>query len=233
MVSQLVTDCPRCGAAHTTFDVRSSHVFFRQQNQRSGSEAFSICRNCRRATIFHLVQKGVGTAHDNMAAGGLDQVVGSVLVFTDLVGHISVAHQAAFEPPEHLPAHIDAAFREASTAASVSCFNAAGAMYRLCVDHATKALRPTENVEGLNSSIRRSLGLRLQWLFDTGRLPAGLRELSDAIKEDGNDGAHVGSLSHHDAEDLKDFTVALLERLYTEPERLRLAQERRRTRRET
>lgn len=58
-----------------------------------------------------------------------------------------------------------------------------------------------------------------------------LRELSLCIKEDGNDGAHAGSLTKDDAEDLLDFTFALLERIYTEPERLRLAQERRNARR--
>jgi hypothetical protein len=35
-----------------------------------------------------------------------------------------------------------------------------------------------------------------------------------------------------DAQDLQDFTVMLLERIFTEPERLRIAEERRKTRRE-
>jgi hypothetical protein len=51
------------------------------------------------------------------------------------------------------------------------------------------------------------------------------------IKEDGNDGAHEGTLKKEDAEDILDFTVALLSRLYTEPERLRLAKLRRDKRR--
>jgi hypothetical protein len=51
------------------------------------------------------------------------------------------------------------------------------------------------------------------------------------VREDGNDGAHDGTLGKEDAEDLLDFTTALLERIYTEPERLRLAQERREKRR--
>ena len=54
-----------------------------------------------------------------------------------------------------------------------------------------------------------------------------LRQLSTCVKEDGNDGAHAGNLSTEDAENLLDFTTILLERLYTEPERLRIAEERR------
>jgi hypothetical protein len=70
-------------------------------------------------------------------------------------------------------------------------------------------------------------------LFDNKILPEALHELSGCIKEDGNDGAHEGTLRKADAEDLLDFTAALLERLYTEPERLRLAQSRRDARRKS
>lgn len=69
------------------------------------------------------------------------------------------------------------------------------------------------------------------WLFETGRLPDSLKDLSSCIKEDGNDGAHAGNLKKSDADDLLDFTSVLLERIYTEPERLRLAKERRDARR--
>jgi hypothetical protein len=104
-------------------------------------------------------------------------------------------------------------------------------MFRLCVDIATKSLFPATDEKGLNSKIRRNLGLRLPLLFDNGLLPESLKELSTCIKEDGNDGAHVGNLTKSDAEDLLDFTTALLERMYTEPARLRLAKERRDSRR--
>jgi hypothetical protein len=55
-----------------------------------------------------------------------------------------------------------------------------------------------------NSKQRRDLGLRLPWLFDNGLLPADLRELAHCIKEEGNDGAHAGTLAKEDAEDLLD-----------------------------
>ena len=104
-------------------------------------------------------------------------------------------------------------------------------MFRLCVDMATRSMLPTEDTPGLSAKIRRDLGLRLPWLFESERLPESLRELSSCIKEDGNDGAHAGNLSESDASDLLDFSAALLERIYTEPERLRLAKERRDARR--
>jgi len=95
-----------------------------------------------------------------------------------------------------------------------------------------RPMLPAEDVPGLNGKTRRDLGLRLPWLFDNGKLPGDLRELSTCVHQDGNDGAHQGTLTKEDAEDLLDFTLGLLERIFTEPERLRLAQERRDKRRQ-
>lgn len=104
-------------------------------------------------------------------------------------------------------------------------------MFRLCVDMTTRNKLPEEEMAGLNHRTRRDLGLRLPWLFENRYLPEDLRDLSHCIKEDGNDGAHQGTLSDADALDLLDFTEALLKRVFTEPERLRLAKERREQRR--
>src|SRR5260370_39881292 len=84
-----------------------------------------------------------------------------------------------------------------------------------------------ENVPGLNNRTRRDLGPRLPWLFEQGRLPSDFRDLSSCIREDGNDGAHQGTLTRQEAEDLLDSTIALLERIFTEPRRLEIAKERR------
>ena len=149
----------------------------------------------------------------------------------DVKGHISLKDTATVEPPEFLPKNIEPVFREGATCLAVGCYNAAGTMFRLCVDLATRSMLPIEDVPGLNAKTRRDLGIRLPWLFDNGRLPESLKDLSSCIKEDGNDGAHAGNLSEADASDLLDFSAALLERIYTEPERLRLAKERRDARR--
>lgn len=151
--------------------------------------------------------------------------------YVDIEGHVSIKDQATVAPPEYIPGNIEAVFKEGATCLAVGCYNAAGTMFRLCVDLATRLMLPEEEVEGLNAKVRRDLGLRLPWLFAKGLLPEALKELSSCIKEDGNDAAHTGTLTKTDAEDLLDFTTALLERMYTEPERLRLAQERRDSRR--
>lgn len=227
-MSQLVTNCPRCGAQRTTFDVKNAHHFDTQYDWQRWFEAFSICRNCNLSTVFVLSQNKID---DTVKRVAIENLTPSVNEFMNIEGFIHIANIATARPPEHLPKEIEAAFNEGATALAVSCYNAAGTMFRLCVDLATRPKLPKEEVAGLHAKTRRDLGLRLPWLFDNGFLPADLRELSSCIKDDGNDGAHTGTLKKTDAEDLLDFTVALLERMYTEPERLRLAKERRADRR--
>jgi hypothetical protein len=104
-------------------------------------------------------------------------------------------------------------------------------MFRLCIDLGTSKLLPETDEPGLNAKVRRSLGLRLKWLLETKRLPETLSELSAAVKEDGDDGAHEGTLDEKDADDLLDFAMILLTRMYTDHKKLELAKERRTERR--
>jgi hypothetical protein len=151
-------------------------------------------------------------------------------------GHVSLKDEASEAAPEHIPENIRDAFAEGASCLAMRCHNAAGAMFRLCVDLATRQLVPDPDklpaeIKPPNEKQRRDLGLRLRWLFENGFLPADVKDLSHCIKEDGNDGAHTGLLTQADAEDLVDFTRLLLERLYTDPKRIELAALRRETRR--
>lgn len=231
-MSQLVADCPRCGAKRMSFDVFSAVVTETIANWEHHWEAFCVCRHCKRTAIFKL--RLVKFQHKNLGEipGALVGVQGAINEFVNVDGYLSLKDAAALSPPEHLPREVLAAFKEGATCMAVGCYNAGGTMFRLCLDRATKSLLPAENVNGLNNAIRRSLGFRMIWLFDNNLLPRALEDLAACVKEDGNDGAHEGTLDKADAEDLLDFTVAVLERLYTEPERLRLAAARRADRRQ-
>jgi hypothetical protein len=231
-MSELVTDCPRCAAVKITFDLLASTKVGQQHGWQNWYEAFCICRHCHKSTVFVLAESGIDEQRA-IAKIGLEKLAVSVNNLVRVERYISARDRATTPPPEHLPENIKLAFEEGAVCLSVNCFNAAGTMFRLCVDHASTALLPAADQPGLNAAVRRSLGLRLQWLFDNGHLPQAMRDLSHAVKEDGNDGAHAGILNAKDAEDLLDFTVALLERLYTEPKRIELANARRSARRDT
>jgi len=153
-------------------------------------------------------------------------------VLNDIVSFerfITLRDNHNLETPEHLPSLIKSVYEEGNSCLASQCFNAAGAMYRLAFDLATKDLLPDGDTP--NARTRRSLGLRAEWLFANSLLPKELTGLADCIRQDGNDGAHDGTLEQVDAENLHEFTFELFRRLYTEPERLRLAEERRLARR--
>lgn len=227
-MAELVTDCPRCKAKEMTFDLIHSIPTYVEYGWKHHREAFCICRKCRRSTVFDLSQN----------EPKYEKLFENVVTFPCAVnriasvdGYICLKDMGTQPPPEHLPPNVDAAFREGAACMSISCHNAAGTMFRLCIDLATRSILPEEETEGLNARTRRNLGLRLPWLFDNGHLPEALRDLSSCIKDDGNDGAHQGTLTGDDARDILDFTYVLLERIYTEPKRLELARERREARR--
>lgn len=227
-MSELVANCPRCKANQMTFDLLCQIPAGIEYNWKHYCEAFCVCRACKRSTVFVLSQKDI--PHQELFKN-LVSLPGAVNRIADVEDYISLKHMASQSPPEHLPKNVEAAFREGASCLSIGCYNAAGTMFRLCIDLATRAMLPDEEVEGLNARTRRDLGLRLPWLFNNSLLPEALRELSSCIKDDGNDGAHQGTLTADDARDIFDFTYVLLERIYTEPKRLELAKERREARR--
>lgn len=227
---QLVVDCPRCDAKRMSFNVLSAVVVGQNYNWQHIWEAFCVCRHCHRGTIFVLVQQQIDQAMLEPVKKLLN-IDGAVNDFARPDRFVNISDNAAIEAPEFLPEDVLAAFNEGAKCMAVGCYNAAGTMFRLCIDHTSRDKLPAGNDNGLNHKVRRDLGLRLPWLFDNGLLPEDLRELSSSVREDGNDGAHQGTLTKHDALDLLDFSTALVTRIYTEPERVRLAKERRDARR--
>lgn len=228
-MSELVANCPRCGSKEMTFDLWHQLPLYIQYDWQYWFEAFCVCRKCNRSTVFILSQKAI--SDKNEIKNGLANLKRAVNQLMKIEGYISLKDASSRKPPDYLSENIDAVFREGAACLSIKCFNAAGTMFRLCIDLATRAMLPAEEAEGLNSKVRRNLGLRLKWLLSNKILPEALGELSSCVKDDGNDGAHEGTLKEADAEDLLDFTYALLERIYTEPKRIELAKERRLARR--
>ena len=225
-MAELVADCPRCGAGHITLDLGGENYFRNEYGWQNWYEAFCICRKCHYSSVIILAQT-TNAARVEVRKIGLAKLAGTLNDYFSVQGYLSLKDEKAEQPPEYLPADIDVAFKEGATCMAVQCYNAAGTMFRLCLDFATKSMMPADDVDGLTKRIRGSLGFRLVWLFDTGRLPESLRELAVCVKDDGNDGAHDGTLTKVDAEDLHEFAYVLLERLYTEPKRLEIAKDRR------
>jgi len=229
-MAELVANCPRCGTKKITFDVLADQLRWVEHGWLRVYESFCICRHCGKPTMFVLKQRNYEN-RDFFDKAGPSAVKGGLDAWVAENGYVSLKDELGREPPEHLEPAIKAVFEEGAKCAAIKCYNAAGTMFRLCVDLATRPLLPDGEVQGLNAKTKRDLGLRLPWLFDNHKLPEALRDLSHCIKEDGNDGAHKGTLTEADAEDLLDFTFQLLDRMFSEAKRLELAKARREARR--
>jgi hypothetical protein len=144
----------------------------------------------------------------------LSKIEDSLNNYFRVEGYICLKDMGVMDTPEHVPDVIANAFREGAISVVTDCPNAA---VRLVIDLTTRPMLPAEERPGLNQKVLRELGLRLPWQFQNRLLPKELEDLSHCIREDGNDGAHAGTLTNNDALDLQDFCVALLERIFTEP----------------
>lgn len=225
-------DCPRCKTIRVTFDVLGRSAIKHQYggDWQINFEFFSKCRSCSFSTILVAILDNYSLVTSLHAS----EYWRNTNLNSDfkVVNFVSIKDNATLSAPDHLPEHVAKAFSEGAACLSIGAYNAAGAMFRLSIDLATKHLLPSEDmVDGPNRKQRRELASRLEWLFSQNLLPSDLKDLASCIREDGNDGVHDGTLSEADAEDLADFAVAVLSRLHTEPARVALAQQRRAARR--
>jgi hypothetical protein len=215
MAALLVADCPCCGSREMTFDAQMS-IQTGIEGWRRRYEVFCVCRHCGRSTVFLLAQRH-SRDEDFLKEHSPVEIDGSLNESFEIDGDISIKDIGAIAThiatPEYVSDQMIAnAFREGAVSMAHGSWKAAGTMFRLVIDLATTPMLPKEEVAGLNNKTRRDLGLRLCWLFENGKLPNDLRELAKCVCEDGND--HAGTLTKEDAEDLQDFTTALVQRIF-------------------
>jgi hypothetical protein len=154
----LIEDCPRCGAGNMTFDVTDEFPVDMMYGWQFISELFSTCRNCHRPTVFKVGKKSYDVdLPDHKYLGVIHDLNNAV----QLYGYVSLKDLAAASPPEHCPKDVDSAFREGATCIAAQCHNAAAAMFRLCVDLATRPMVPQEETLGLNHRTRRDFGVAI------------------------------------------------------------------------
>jgi hypothetical protein len=133
-MSELVADCPRCGAQRTTFDVVGHPVDIGLHDWQHEYELFSRCRHCMRTTVFVVRQKKVEDEKIFKIPGVLVEYKGALNDVIYIHGYVSLRDQSRYAAPDHVPEKIEKAFNEGATCLAVECWNAAAAMFRLCVD---------------------------------------------------------------------------------------------------
>lgn len=219
-MAMLILDCPRCGERKMTHDFKSWTAYMEQGHR---CELFLQCRHCNRSFVV-LAAEGQGPGTVQSAFNESGTLNGKLKIETVIRPRGSLA-----AAPEHTPPEICNIFNEGAECLSIGCWNAAGSMFRKIVDEVSKAALPVEGEPDRHT--RFNLKARLAWLFQHNLLPREVEGLADCIREDANDAVHNAPIGKAEADDLLDFTTELLERVYTLPGRLRVAEERRKARR--
>ncbi|SFT43724.1 protein of unknown function [Pseudovibrio denitrificans] len=232
-MSEFVADCLWCGCKKMTFEYVGEHAKIDLFDDVENVQFFGTCRNCEAGSVLTCKPKRQMNRYEHQERWAEDQGY-SRSVFTDLV-QLRPPAVNQIPCPEHVPEPIRSAFDEGAKCLTEDCYNATGAMFRLCLDLTTKDKLPQTPADdgGPNKYVRGNLAARINWLCEEEHLNPKLKRFAEKIKLDGNDGAHVGNLKKIDAEDLATFTKHLLENIYTLPESLELSFERRSSEKET
>jgi hypothetical protein len=194
-------------------------------NGKQETEFFVQCRACHKSTIWSVGKSGNYPEPNALITsnGLLNDLI--------VIGEVARPRGSAIACPDHTPADLKMIFDEAAECISIGAWNAASAMFRKIVDQISKDKMVAGPAQPPDNRTRYNLKPRLEWLFANNMLPQEVAPLANAIREDGNDGVHNAPLGRDDALDVQDFTVELLERLYTMPGRLLEAEARRAARR--
>lgn len=239
----LFFDCPNCGATKSTFDVLASNVI-NQTPPFIKWQFYGVCRGCLKGVTINgapnvensLKVRELVNPKQTIIIPGLQIPKLDLLPKGSSLNHyftsfyVSNYSLGKIDSPEHLPQEIKIIFEEAATCLATKCFNASAAMFRLCLDMTTKDILNKNKHLNPTQDNNKTIHKRLNWIFENHLLSANLEDLSRCIKDDGNDGAHDGTIGQIEADDLFDFTSVLLEQVYTQPEKVRIARERRQER---
>lgn len=228
---QFIADCPICSAQKITFDALECYWI---PDDRYAQVVFSACRHCSQVSLFDIRFNSQGFLYQFNSEGIIiNSLASSISLHPPVFGNLTKC-------PEHSPEEVKAAFDEANRCIAIAAWSAAGAMFRRCIDLATRNLIPSEQLENIGQpehiswKIYKDLRLRIDWLISRNHIDRRISPLIDCIREDGNDAAHAAESLDHDAcLDLLDFSVAVLNVVFTEPGKIGESIRRRNERRST
>lgn len=225
-MSFLSTKCVHCSTEKIKLNVQSFYI----ANNR---HYFLLsCEGCDKPTTIQaeIIQVYIDASRRRTRNIDfhIDEEIDLSKKFKNLKLVILEQNKKLIQCPPYVPTDIEACFNEASICLQAECYIACSSMLRLCLDLTTKKL--LDEAEGKKID---KLYERINYLIEKQIIPSDLKDFSHNIRLDGNDAAHDGTTSIGEANDLIDFTILLLERVYTNKEKLRLAEIRRKERRST
>lgn len=202
-------DCPHCGvrSASFAFVAEVPHVESSSQYPKAFTAVFS-CPDCHEVIGVRIrsgggVRSAVKEKNGNLRET-LDRAHRMVGVYPDAEGT---------DAPEHISPAVARCLYQANQNAELRHWDASGAMFRKCLDLATKELDPT--LAGLK------LNGRINKLHEKGLLTDALKDWAHLIRLDGNDASHdEDELTDSEIKQLRSFTELFLLYTFTLPKQV-------------
>jgi hypothetical protein len=204
-------DCPHCGTAKAGFT--GLHARQRQQpDEMRFWDVFAYCRICEAGVVAVVDSSGYNPMSNYWNTHRTDFSIERV--------HPAPPVDAA---PEHTPDPIAKDFKEGLRCLRRGDFNAAGMMFRKTLQRATTALAQTADMTPFKA--KTPVQHRIDVLAKGGHLTDSMRDLTVAIKLDGNEAAHEEDqeFDKDAVTQTREFTELFLIYAFTLPERVKRA----------
>ena len=204
-------NCPHCGVKKSTFEMTSLVV------HPLDSAWWSLFANCTACymPVAARIRTANGLKGQNPAGHPGDLTgYGSPWVLADVY-----PAPVQIEIPANIPHPVAKAFKQAAESRKGKHFDAAAAMYRKSMELALKALSP--DIEAWK------IEKRIDKMAAEGLITKELQEWAHELRLDGNDVLHEDEATAEMVDQMHSFCKFLLTYLYTLPEQVKAARERR------
>ena len=222
-------DCPYCLTNNTCFEVTRFKKVITNSQKPVGTthEAIGECRHCRSvsAIFFRVIPLGLKKIRKNTCSyiNNLEIKINYFEAEEYYVKEMLLIGQQP-EPskascPEHCPDNVKAAFLEAEKARIAGLFGAAASFYRKTIDRAVTPL--VEELDKYND--RLMLGQKLELIKVNNLLPKIMTDWIKVVSLNGNFSLHDDDKDYTTADEIlpsMEFTITLLEYLYTLPKKV-------------
>jgi hypothetical protein len=147
-MANLTADCPRCNSQKITFNVRDLIFTGLRHNWQKWYEAFCICQQCLRSTVFVLYDRN-GSKAKTLRNNGLLSSHNNLNEALYIHERVSPQDNPAISIPENIPEKIKTVLIEGELCMATGCYSAASTIFRLCIELAIRDKFPSRTKQNM------------------------------------------------------------------------------------
>lgn len=222
-MNQIVYDCPYCKSKNMTFDIIVDNYDHEYQEAYARKYDSSAIEPDPEALFYSMTVRyyALCQCRESKCQQTVPFILERQASEIKIIDILRTPANLSYKCPEYVPKNIEDKFNEAAQCYAYHCFIASAAMLRLCIEITTKDLLID------NKDKEQKLHKRIEILCNQGLIRQRLKEFATEIRFEGNDAVHDGCIDQDNLEATFEFTIFLLQELYTDKKEMELVKERR------